>query len=153
MAKKFIKTIYIETRQSANAKAIPEKVDLYETDCYVIYKTTTIANEVYEQKDKKGTSYFEKYSTAKKYLETEFNQELCDEFERQSKEYRKQIMFKAEQSVAEREVETRIDLFTIELKRQVKEFKGDWVEFVEKIKVKTEEMYLDFNKSMKENNK
>lgn len=153
MAKKFIKTIYIETRQSVNSKVIPEKIDLYETDCYVIYKTTTIANQVYERKDKKGTGYFEKYSTAKQYLETEFNQELCDEFERQSKKYREQVIFKAEQSAAEREVETRVGLITIELKRQVKEFKGDWVEFEKKIKVKTEEMYQDFLRFMSGNNK
>lgn len=152
MAKKFIKTIYIATRHSDKSDMIPEKIDLYETDCYIIRETTTISNTVYVSKDKKGTSYFEKYSTAKQYLETEFDQNLCDEFKRQSKEYRKQVIFKAEQSAAEREVETRVGLFTIELKRQVKEFKGDWVEFEKKIKVKTEEMYQDFLKFMKDNN-
>ena len=153
MAKKFIKTIYIETRQSVKSKVIPEKIDLYETDCYVIYKTTTIANQVYERKDKKGTVFFEKYSTAKKYLETEFNQELCDEFERQSKEYRKQVIFKAEQSKAEQGVKTRMLIFTGALHTESEKFKGDWVEFEKKIKVKTEEMYQDFLKFMNDNNK
>lgn len=153
MAKKFIKTIYISTQKYVNNPVIPEKIDLYETDCYVVYKTTTIRNEVYERKDKKGTSYFEKYSIAKKYLETEFDQELCDEFERQSKEYKEQVIFKAEQSKAEKEVKSRMSLFTGALHTECEKFKGDWVEFEKKIKVKTEEMYQDFLKFMKENNK
>ena len=153
MAKKFIKTIYIATRHNDKSDMIPEKIDLYETDCYVIRETTTISNTVYVSKDKKGTSYFEKYSWAKKYLETEFDQSLCDEFERQSKEYRKQVVFKAEQSKAEKEVKSRMLIFTSALHNKSDKFKGDWVEFEKKIKVKTEEIYQDFLKFMDDNNK
>lgn len=152
MARKFIKTIYIPTRKYANDEVIPERIDLYETDCFIIYKTTTIRNEVYERKDKKESSWY-KYSTAKKYLETEFDQNLCDEFEGQSKEYRKQAVFKAEQSKAEKGVKSRMLLFTGALHNKLEKFKGDWVEFEKKIKVKTEEMYQDFLKFMNDNNK
>ena len=152
MAKKFIKTIYVEIkRYSASNPTEIRKVDLYETDCYVIYKTTTIENEVYERKDKKGTSWFE-YSTAEEYLKTEFDQNLCDEFERQWKEYRKKVMHDAEQSKAEKEVKLRMLIFTGALHTECEKFKGDWVEFAKKIDIKTNEMYQDFLKFMKENN-
>ena len=151
MAKKFIKTIYVVTRKYANDSITPERIDLYETDCFIVYKTTTIGNEVYEHKDKKESNWY-KYSTAKQYLETEFDQNLCDEFERQSKEYRKKVTHDAEQSVAKKEVETRMWLFTRELHDECEKFKGDWVEFLKKIKIKIDEMHQDFLKFMKDNN-
>ena len=149
MARKFIKTIYIPTRTHANGSVTPEKIDLYETDCFVIYEITTIGNQIYTRKDKKETDWFQ-YSSAKQYLEIEFDQKLCDEFERQSKEYRKNVIFNLEQSKAEKEVKSWMLLFTGALHNESEKFKGDWVEFEKKIKAKTEEMYQDFLKFMNE---
>jgi hypothetical protein len=58
----------------------------------------------------------------------------------------------AEESKAEKEVKSIMLLFTSALHNESEKFKGDWVEFEKKIKVKTEEMYQDFLKFMKDNN-
>ena len=154
MAKKFIKTIYVTTQFDSSAESEKEvkKIDLYETDCFISYAVTYISGKFYQGTDKKGTKYFNECSTAKKYLDTEFDQALANEFERQSKEYKEKETLKAAQSKAKKEVDTRLQLLTGAFFTETEKFKGDWVEFSKKITAKTEEMYQDFLKFMKENN-
>jgi len=146
MAKKFIKTMYITSR-NYKGEAIPEKVDIYETEHYYVRVYTYITGETEEQRDNK------KYFWAKKCLETEFNQALCDEFQRQSKEYKEKANYNLQQNTAKKEAEHRMQVFTGALITEFGKFIGDWVKFNSKLHRKTEEIYQDFLKFMEENSK
>lgn len=137
--KKFIKTVYYKENNNIY------KIDLYETDCYIIREETKITNEKYISKEKKDTNWF-KYSYSKKCLDTEFNQELKDEFERQFEEYRKKIVYDLNISKAKAKVNDNLFMLRVKLTNGIDSFKGDWIELSKNTESKFNEIINDFNK-------
>lgn len=151
MAKKFIKTVYITKQQGAGAKKL-EKIDLYETDCFVIYEVTTIENRIHIGREKKDTDWFNKYSWVKKFLDPEFkfDKTLVDEFKKQSKEYREKAVNDLNISRAKNKVLDDLFKLKIEFTLGVDNFKGDWVELSKKTEKKFKEIIDDFKKFLEE---